>query len=161
MGTFGFAFDEGAGLGFCYGLLGLRGVLLAEAGFVPVRGSGFVDDDLGFAVEAGSVVDFGIDEGEGDLGHTCWLAVASAGEDDVLHLDAPEGFGGLLAENPGDGVRDVGLAAAVGSDDGGDSLARELDLGAITEGLEAEDLNLLELEQMRPLWARIGGGLAY
>jgi hypothetical protein len=66
----------------------------------------------------------------------------------------------LLAQNPGDGVGDIGLAAAVGSDNGGDAFAGELDLGAITEGLEAEYLNLLELEQMRPLWARIGGGLA-
>jgi hypothetical protein len=36
-----------------------------------------------------------------------------------------------------------------------------LDLSAITEGLEAEDLNLLELEQMRPLWAEGWGDLAY
>ena len=105
----------------------------------------------GLAVEAGAVVDLRVDQGEGDLGHTGGLAVAGAGEDDVLHLDAAERFGGLLAENPGDGIRDVGLAAAVGSDDGGDAFAGELDLGAITEGLEAEYLDLLELEQVRPL----------
>ncbi len=121
-------------------------------------GCGFVDDDLGFAVEAGSVVDLGVDEGEGDLGHAGRLAVAGAGEDDVFHLDAAEGLGGLLAENPGDGVRDIGLAAAVGTDDGGDTFAGELDLGAITEGLEAEDLDFLELEQMRPLWVKVWGG---
>ena len=146
--AFGFAFDDGAGLGLGDGLLGFGGVLLAEAGLVPVRGSGLVDDDFGFTVEAGSVVDLGIDEGEGDLGHSGWLAVAGAGEDDVFHLDATEGFGGLLAEDPGDGVGDVGLAAAVGADDGGDAFAGELDLSAITEGLEAEDLDLLELEQV-------------
>src|SRR5439155_1245113 len=138
----------GAGLGLGDGLFRFGGVLLAEAGLVPVRGSGLVDDDFGFTVEAGSVVDLGIDEGEGDLGHSGWLAVAGAGEDDVFHLDATEGFGGLLAEDPGDGVGDVGLAAAVGADDGGDAFAGELDLSAITEGLEAEDLDLLELEQM-------------
>ena len=60
-------------------------------------------------------------------------------------------FGGLLAEDPGDGVGDVGLAAAVGADDGGDAFAGELDLGAVAEGLEAEDLDFLELEQIRPL----------
>ena len=161
LGTLGFAFDDGAGLGFGDGLFGLGGVLLAEAGLVPVGGDGFVDDDLGLAVEAGAVVDLGVDEGERDLGHAGGLAVAGAGEDDVFHLDAAEGLGGLLAENPGDGVGDVGLAAAVGADDGGDAFAGELDLGAITEGLEAEYLNLLELEQMRPLWAKDWGGLAY
>jgi hypothetical protein len=149
--SFGFAFDDGAGLGFGDGLLGLCRVLLTEAGFVPVGGAGFVDDDFGFPVKAGAVVDLGIDKGEGDLGHSGRLAVAGTGEDDVLHLDAAEGFGGLLAQNPCDGVGDVGLAAAVGADYGGDAFAGELDLGAITKGLESEYLNLLELEQMRPL----------
>ena len=143
VGALGFAFDDGAGLGFGDGLFGLLGALLAEAGLVPVGGEVVVDDDLGFGVEAGTVVDLGVDESERNLGHTGGLAVASAGEDDVLHLDAAEGFGGLLAEDPGDGIGDVGLAAAVGSDDGGDAFAGELDLGAITEGLEAEYLNLL------------------
>jgi hypothetical protein len=36
-----------------------------------------------------------------------------------------------------------------------------LDLGAITEGLESKYLNLLELEQMRPLGRRIGRPVAY
>ena len=148
MRAFGFAFDDGAGLGLGDGLLGFGGVLLAEAGLVPVRGSGLVDDDFGFTVEAGSVVDLGVDEGEGHLGHTGGLAIARACEDDVFHLDAAERFRGLLAEDPGDGVGDVGLAAAVGADDGGDAFAGELDLSAITEGLEAEDLDLLELEQV-------------
>ena len=89
------------------------------------------------------------------------FAVARAGEDHVFHPGAAQRFGGLLAQNPGDGVGDVGLAAAVGSYDGRDAFAGELDLSAITEGLEAEDLNLLELEQMRPLWAEGWGDLAY
>ena len=110
----------------------------------------------GSSVQAGAVVDLGVDEGERDLGHAGGLAVAGAGEDDVFHLDAAEGFGGLFAEDPGDGVGDVGFAAAVGADDGGDAFAGELNLGAITEGFEAEYLNFLELEQVRPLW---GGGL--
>ena len=94
-----------------------------------------------------SVVDFGVDEGERDFGHAGGLAVAGAGEDDVFHLDAAEAFGGLLAEDPGDGVRDVGLAAAVGTDDGGDALAGELDFGAVAERFEAENLDFIELEQ--------------
>ena len=65
-------------------------------------------------------------------------------------------LGGLLAEHPGDGVGDVGLAAAVGSDDGGDAFAGELDLGAVAERFEAEDLDFLELEQ-RHLFGRDRG----
>ena len=38
------------------------------------------------------------------------------------------------------------FAAAVGSDDGGDAFAGQLNFGAIAEGLEAEDLDLFELE---------------
>ncbi len=89
-----------------------------------------------------AVVDLGVDKGERDLGHAGGFAVAGAGEDDVFHLEAAQALGGLLAEHPGDGVGDVGLAAAVGPDDGGDALAGELDLGAVAEGLEAEDLEL-------------------
>jgi len=99
--AFAFGLDDGAGLGFGDGLLGLCGGF-AGGGWSLSQSVGvaFVDNDLGFAVEAGSVVDLGIDEGEGDLGHTSWLAVAGAGEDDVLHLDAAKGFGGLFAEDP-------------------------------------------------------------
>ena len=49
VGALGFAFDDGAGLGFGDGLFGLLGALLAEAGFVPVGGEVVVDDDLGVA----------------------------------------------------------------------------------------------------------------
>ena len=69
-----------------------------------VSGVAFVDDDLWFAFETGAVVDLWVDEGERDLGHAGGLALTGAGEDDVFHLDAAEGLGGLLAEDPGDGV---------------------------------------------------------
>ena len=145
-------FVGGAGLGFGYGLFGFGGGLLAESGFVPVGAGGQAvgDDELGtVGVELVAVVDLGIDEGEGDFGHAGGFAVAGAGEDDVFHLDAAEAFGGLLAEDPGDGVGDVGFAAAVGADDGGDAVSGELDLGSIAEGLEAEDLDFFELEHAR------------
>ena len=89
----GLGFDDGAGLGLGNGFLSVCSALLAERGLVPVGGGSFVDDNLGFTVEARSVVDLGVDEGEGDLGHTGGLAVAGPGKDDVLHLDASEGLG--------------------------------------------------------------------
>ena len=153
--AFGFAFDDGAGLGLGDGLFGFLGAFLAEGGLVPVGDGRFWSSMTisGSSCEAGAVVDLGVDEGERDLGHAGGLAVAGAGEDDVFHLDAAEALGGLLAEDPGDGVGDVGLAAAVGADDGGDALAGELDLGAVAEGFEAEDLNFFELEQVHLCWA--------
>jgi hypothetical protein len=45
------------------------------------------------------------------------LARVGALEDHVLHLAAAEGLGALFAEHPADGVGDVALAAAVGTDD--------------------------------------------
>ena len=56
---------------------------------------------------------------QGDLGELGRLAGVGALEDDVLHLAAAQGLGALLAQHPADGVGDVALAAAVGTDDGG------------------------------------------
>ena len=43
----------------------------------------------------------------------------------------------LLAQHPTDGIAEVGLAAAVRPDDGGDAGAVEPHLGAVAEGLES------------------------
>ncbi len=109
-----------------------------------------------FVGERAFAVGVGIDEGEGDLGHAERLAIARAGEDHVFHLCAAQGARGLLAEHPTDGVEDVRLAAAIGADDGGHALAGQGELGAVAEGLEAEDLDLLELEHRYTLGS--GGG---
>src|ERR1700761_8701235 len=105
--AFGLAFDDGAGLGFGDSFLGFLGALLAESGLVPIGRNVFVDDDFRVVLEAGAIVDFRVDEGQRDLGHARGFAVAGAGKDDVLHLDTAEAFGGLFAQNPGDGVGDV------------------------------------------------------
>jgi hypothetical protein len=117
------------GLGLGDGLFGLLRSFGAQSRLVPVaggvdggdgvRGAG---EDFALAFGEGvAVVHVGIDEGERDLSHAQRLAVAGAGEDNVLHLDAAEALGGLLAEHPGDGVSDIGLAAAVGADDNRDA----------------------------------------
>ena len=74
-------------------------------------------------------------QGEGDLGKALPLPGLGAAEDHVLHLAAPEGFGRLLPQHPPDGVRQVGLAAAVGPHDGGDGVV-EGENGLIREGLK-------------------------
>ncbi len=147
----GFGAFGGLG-GFAFGLVGLAG-LCVEDGFFGVLGDLFAEgvlvpiaSDVGGVsvhfVGVGRLIDGGVHEGEGDLGHAGGAAFAGAREDDVFHLEAAQRLGGLFAEDPGDGVGDVGLAAAVGSDDGGDAVTLERDLRAITEGLEAEDLDL-------------------
>ena len=72
------------------------------------------------------------------------LVVVGAGEDDVGHRAAAQGGGPLLAEDPADGVRDVGLAAAVGADDGGDA-GLEDESRLLREALEAVDFECLEI----------------
>src|SRR5580692_3693397 len=88
-----------------------------------------------------------IDQGHGDGGHAEWFSIASAGEDDVFHAGAAQSFGRLLAQNPTDGVTQVGFSTAVGTNDGGDARAGELHLGLVKEGLEALDLNSLQFQQ--------------
>ena len=80
--------------------------------------------------------------GEHDLGHAERLGRARALEDHVLDPFPAEHAGALLAQDPAQGVGDVALAAAVGPHDGGDP-AGERHLGAGGEGLEPEQLELL------------------
>src|SRR5690606_34597741 len=78
-------------------------------------------------------------------GHTERLALLGAVEDDVFHRAGAHRLRALLAEHPGDRVREVRLAAAVRADDPGHA-AGETDLDRIDERLETRDLETLELE---------------
>ena len=100
-----------------------------------------------FGGRVGVAVGFRVDQGQRDFGHAGGLAVAGAGEDNVFHASAAQGLGGLLAEHPRDGVGDVGLAAAVGADDGRHTVSVELEFGAVTKRLEPENLKPLQFEQ--------------
>jgi hypothetical protein len=79
----------------------------------------------------------GVDQHHGYGGHAHGFAGLGAGEDDVLHAGTAQTAGGLLAEDPADGVAQVGFAAAVGADDGRDATPVEPQFGAVTKGLEA------------------------
>ena len=74
-------------------------------------------------------------QGEGDLGKALAAAGLGPAEDHVLHLAPPEGLGGLLPQNPADGVGEVGLSAAVGPHDGGDGMLEGEDR-LVWKGLE-------------------------
>ena len=75
-------------------------------------------EDLG-----GGFGEFGIDQGELHLGDAHRGALDSAVEDAVGHALGAQELVALLAQDPGNGVDDVGLAAAVGADDAGDPCA--------------------------------------
>jgi hypothetical protein len=116
---------------------------------------GFVEEVLGVAIAEDAAGDadlvpidaellLAIGEPQGDLSHAEGGAGIGAREDDVGHLAAAEGLRGLLAEDPAHGVEDVGFAAAIGADDGGDALV-EIQHSLNGEGLETEDLERLEV----------------
>ena len=80
-------------------------------------------------------VDDRVVEPERHRGQARGGASGRAGEDDVDHLLAAEGFARPLAQHPFDGIDDIGLAAAVGPDNARDVVVKG-ELGAVREGLE-------------------------
>ena len=112
----------------------------AEGAVEAVFGAAIAEDAAGDGdlVEVDFEGFLAIGHGEGDFGHAEGFAFFGAVEDDVRHFAAAEGFGGGFAEDPADGVDDVGFAAAVGADDAGDALV-EFEGGFVREGLEAVD----------------------
>ena len=135
--------------GIALNVFGLGG---AHGRLVPVVGEIVLNVDLRLQRVA---INFGINQRERDLGHAGGLALARAREDDVLHVDAAQQSRRLLAQNPRDSVGDVRLAAAVRPHDGGNAVALEAKVGAITERFEPQDLQLLQFEQ-RHTPVRIG-----
>ena len=85
------------------------------------------------------------------------LALAGAVEDDVLHRLAAQRGRLRFAQHPANGVDDVRLAAAVGTDDA-DELAGRADRRGVHERLEPGELDLGEA-QLRT-GERMSGGLS-
>ena len=99
------------------------------------------DRDLGVVDRQSTVA---VVDRQRHLGAAQRRPAGGAGEDDVLHLAATQGLGALLAEHPGDGVDDVGLAGAVRAHHTGDArLQPQRRSGG--EGLEALDREALEV----------------
>jgi hypothetical protein len=88
--------------------------------------------------------------GNGDLGQSHGRPLGGAVEDAVCHAFCPKGLVALFAQDPADGIDDVGLSAAIGADDAGRAVAAEGDYGALAERLEAKNLHFSELKQGFP-----------
>ncbi len=88
-------------------------------------------------------------EVERNLRHPHRLVEAAPLKDHVLDLLAAKMPRVLLAENPAERVRDVALAAAVRTDDGGDA-ARERHLGPVHERLEAVEFEAIDVQRTPP-----------
>ena len=108
-----------------------------------VAGQHTLDRDLGVLVPRAPRPPRVVAEGEFDAGAAGGLAVAGAVEDHVLHRLAAQLAGLRLAQHPAHGVHDVGLAAAIGTDDA-DELAGQLEMCRIGEGFEARELDRIQ-----------------
>ena len=135
---------EAAGMsrgGLCIILFDRRmpiGVAIGCMDTVQDRGAGF-----GFLGLRPGNFGGGVDHRQGDLRHPQRLTLARAGEDHVFHAGAAQALGALLAQDPTDGVAEVGFSAAVGTHDGRDAGAVEPHLGPVVERLESLDVDAL------------------
>ena len=98
--------------------------------------------------EQGRFLGEGVDEHHGDRGHTDGFARFGAGEDDVFHAGAAQAAGGLLAEDPADGIAEIGFTTAIGADDGGDAVPGEAQFGAVAERLKTLEFDFPQLEHV-------------
>src|SRR6478736_3327430 len=67
-------------------------------------------------------------------------------KNDILHFTTTEMLHALFAQHPGNGVRDVALAATIRPDDGCYSVSSEDDLCVIGEGFKTVDFQALKFE---------------
>lgn len=94
--------------------------------------------------DAISVVD-----GQRNLGASQGWTASGAGEDDVIHLAAAQVLGPLLTHHPSEGIDDIGLSRAIGSDDGGDARF-EGECGGRGKGLETLQGQALQIHATAP-----------
>ena len=73
------------------------------------------------------------------FGHSTRRTVARALKDHIFHLAAAQMLHALFAQNPGDRVGHVALAAAVGSDNSSYAVTSKDEVSMIRKGLKARD----------------------
>src|SRR6185503_14397712 len=93
-----------------------------------------------------------------DLGHAAWWAIARALKNHVLHLAATQVLHALLAQDPGDCVGHVALAATIRADDRGYAFPGKDEVSVVREGFESCDFEALKLEHRCPSFDAGGDG---
>ena len=83
-----------------------------------------------------------ISQGERDFGETDRLARVASVENDVSHFAAAKRFGGLFAEDPAHGIKQIGFSTTVWADNGGDAFVK-IKNRFIGERFEAEKFERL------------------
>src|SRR5207248_9669175 len=121
-----------------------RDVIDVVAGVAVAREQS-LDRQLGVLPPLAADPAFAVVEKELDRRASNRLAIAGAVEDDVLHRFAAQRRRFRFAEHPANGIDDVGLAAAIGTDDA-DELAGRRDRRRIDERLESRELDLGEAQ---------------
>ena len=87
----------------------------------------------------------GIVDDQRDLGKAQALSLGGTVKNDVLHLGAAEGTGGLLTHDPANGVCYIGLTRTVGADDGCDVRA-EGQHRLVREGFESLNFKRFQIQ---------------
>ena len=91
----------------------------------------------------------GIHQGHADFRHSRGGAGARTVENYVGHALAAQQARALLTQHPGDGVREIGLAATIRSHDGGNAI-RKFQPRTVREGFEAQQFQFFQLVQITP-----------
>src|SRR5688572_9769351 len=95
---------------------------------------------------------------EHDFRHAAGLPIARALKDDIFHLATAQVLDALLAQNPGDRVGNVALAAAVRPDNCSYAVAGKAKVSMVRKGLESRDFETLKLEHRCPSFDAGGDG---
>src|ERR1700674_4349093 len=102
---------------------------------------------------AGGFGKLGIFHSDGDFGESQRRALGGAVKNAIGHALGTERLVALFAENPGNGIHDVGFAAAVWPDDAGRAGPAERNYGALAKRLKANDFHFSQLQQDVPFWS--------
>src|SRR5258708_2357603 len=106
-----------------------------------------------YSLRPGAFGQLGIFQSDGDFGESQRRTLGGAIENAIGHALGTERFVTLFAENPGNGIHDVGFAAAVRPDDAGRAGPAECDNGSFTKRFKANDFNFSQLQQDVPFWS--------
>src|SRR5271169_1371205 len=97
--------------------------------------------------------EFWINEGQSYFRQAQWGPLGCPVKNAVGHPLGAKRFVALLAQNPRDGVHNIGLAAAIGTDDAGEAAAAEGNLRLFAKRFEPNEFDFAQFKQDFPFMA--------